>query len=131
MRLNGKVAGPLLALMFVGAAISSCGSSAAPSGGSTTSSTTSAASRGAAGAAPSLASLTASVQAQLTGTGSNDFAVTGMSELTCDLPAAWEIGTTFKCFAYDFAKDEIGEYDGTVQPKSAGKPQWNGQWIPK
>jgi hypothetical protein len=131
LRLNGRVAGALLALMFVGAAISSCGSSPAPSGGPTTSSTTSAASRGTAGTAPTLAALTASVHAQLTGTGSSDFAVTGISQLTCALPAGWEVRATFKCFAYDFAKDEIGEYDGTVQPESGGQPQWNGQWIPK
>ena len=46
-------------------------------------------------------------------------------------PTAWEVGATFKCFAYDFAKDEIGEYDGTVQSESGGQPHWNGQWIPK
>ena len=61
----------------------------------------------------------------------SDFSVTGISQLTCDLPSTWEVGATFKCFAYDFAKDEIGEYDGTVQPESGGQPHWNGQWIPK
>ncbi len=131
MRLSGRVAGTLLAMVFVGAAFGACGSGSGSPGAGSTTSTTSAASPGTAGAAPSLASLTASVHAQLTGTGPDDFSVTGMSELTCDLPTAWEVGATFKCFAYDFAKDEIGEYDGTVQPESGGQPRWNGQWIPK
>jgi hypothetical protein len=71
------------------------------------------------------------VQAQLTGTGSNDFSVTGLTRLACAPPAVWKVGATFKCIAYDFAKDEMGEYDGTVQAEAGAKPQWNGQWIPK
>ena len=79
MRLSGRVAGTLLALVFVGAALGACGSGSGSPGAGSTTSTTSAASRGTAGAAPSLASLTASVHAQLTGTGADDFSVTGMS----------------------------------------------------
>ena len=33
--------------------------------------------------------------------------------------------------AFDFADDEIGEYDATVLPEAGGQPQWNGQWSPK
>jgi len=131
MRLNGRVVGMLVALVFAGAAVTSCGSGTAPPVGVGTSPTTSAPSRGTAGTAPALAALTTSVQTQLTGTGPNDFSVTGLTELTCRPPAVWTVGATFKCSAYDFAKDKIGEYDGTVQPESGGQPQWNGQWIPK
>jgi hypothetical protein len=130
MRLNGRAVGAVLTLVFIGFVASACGSSAAPAPQSTvaTSHTTSGAS---AGTAPTLTNLTSSVQAQITGTGANDFNVTGLSKLTCDPPAAWKVGATFKCLAYDFAQDEIGEYNATVQSESGGGPQWTGQWIPK
>jgi hypothetical protein len=131
MQLNERAAGAVLVLLLMGAVTSACGSGStaatttAAAGGS---STTSAAS---AGSAPSLSALTSSVQAQITGTGANDFSVTGLSKLTCDPPAIWKAGVTFKCFAFDFANDEMGEYDATVQPESGGSPQWNGLWSPK
>ncbi len=60
------------------------------------------------------------MQAQIAGTGPSDFSVGGVAEVTCTLPAVWQTGATFKCYAYDFAKDEMGEYDGTVQAPSGG-----------
>ncbi len=128
MRLSRSVAGTLVALLLCGVVASACGSgSTSPAAGSSTTPTTA----GSAGNAPTLSTLTAGVQAQLTGTGANDFSVTGMSKLTCALPAKWADAATFACQAYDFADDLMGEYDGTVQPASKGVPQWNGSWSPK
>ncbi len=127
MQLNGRAVGTVLALLFLGLIAGACGSSAAPAPQSTVTTTSGAS----AGKAPALTTLSASVQAQITGTGTNDFAVTGLSKLTCDPPAVWKVGATFKCFAYDFAQDEIGEYDATVRPESGGSPQWTGLWSPK
>lgn len=132
MRSNGKLAGAVVVLALVGAVASGCSSSSTTNGGTsaTTGSTPTTAPRHA-GTAPTLSALTTTVQAQITGTGTNDFSVSGLTKLTCDLPAAWTVGATFKCFGYDFANDEIGEYDGTVQPESGNAPQWSGQWSPK
>lgn len=129
MRLIGRLAGILAALASAGVVTGGCGSGSGSAGGA--SSTTATAPRQSAGTAPTLGALTASVQAQITGDGSNDFDVTGLSKLTCDLPSAWTVGATFKCFGSDFADDEIGEYDGTVMPESGGVAQWSGQWSPK
>jgi hypothetical protein len=128
MRLSGRVAGALVALVSFGVMAGACGSSPTSSGGGSSTTTTAAAS---AGRAPSLGTLTAAVQAQLTGTGANDFSVTGLNKLTCTLPATWTDAAPFTCLAYDFAGDEIGVYDATVQPASKGTPQWNGTWSPK
>ena len=129
MKVNGRLVSAVLSLLLVGAVTSACGSSSTPATTSTAART--ATTSGASGTAPSLSSLTSSVQAQITGTGANDFSVTGLSKLTCVPPATWRVGATFKCFAYDFANDEMGEYDATVQPESGGYPQWNGLWSPK
>jgi hypothetical protein len=116
----------LLLISFVAAA---CGSgSSSPSSSTTGSSTTQAAK---AEAGPTLSNLTSSVEGQITGTGSNDFSVGGVNKVTCTPPAIWKPGATFKCYAYDFAMDEMGEYDGTVVADSGGVPQWDGLWSPK
>lgn len=128
MRLSRSVAGALVSLLLCGAAASACGSGSASPGASSSTTPPTLAS---AGNAPTLSNLTASVQAQLTGTGPNDFSVTGMSKLTCTPPAKWADAATFECRAYDFAGDLIGQYDGTVQPASKGVPQWTGLWSPK
>jgi hypothetical protein len=128
MRLSRSVAGTLVSLLLCGVVASACGSSSASPGAGSSTTTTPAVS---AGNAPTLSTLTASVQAQLTGTGANDFSVTGMNNLTCTLPAKWVDSATFECRAYDFADDLMGEYDGTVQPASKGIPQWDGLWSPK
>jgi hypothetical protein len=131
MLLSGRVAGVLFSLLLVGGVVSACGSSSPSSSGGATSTTERATTPASAGTAPTLSTLTTSVQSQITSTGGNGFAVTGLHNLTCALPAAWEVGATFKCLAYDYAHDEIGEYDGTVQPGSGGVPKWNGLWSPK
>ncbi len=132
IRLDRRVAGALLSLLLVSAVATACGSGSSSSGGTggSPSSTPTAPPR-TAGKAPTLSALSSSVQAQVTGNGTNDFDVTGLSKLTCDPPAVWKVGATFKCFGFDFADDEIGEYDGTVMGESGGQPQWNGQWSPK
>jgi hypothetical protein len=131
MQRSGRVAGVLFSLLLVGAVASACGSSSATSGGGGSTTTERATTPASAGTAPTLASLTSSVQAQLTSTDPSGFAVNGLRQLTCTPPATWAVGATFKCVAYDFARDEIGEYDGTVRPASGGVPKWNGLWSPK
>ncbi len=129
VRLGRRMIGTLFAVVLVGSAASACGSSAVSSTTGATGSTTTHPAKPQ--TAPPLSQLTTSVQAQITGTGPSDFSVGGVSKVTCTLPAAWETGATFKCYAYDFAQDEMGEYDGTVQAASGGTPQWNGLWSPK
>jgi hypothetical protein len=80
---------------------------------------------------PTLAALTASVQAQITGTGPSDFSVSGVAKVTCTLPPVWRTGASFTCYAYDFAQDELGLYSGTVAPDSGTTPEWTGVWSPK
>lgn len=121
--------GTLFAVMLVGVVASACGSSGASSTATTTGSSTTQPAKPQ--AAPPLSQLTASVQAQITGTGASDFSVGGVAKVTCTLPAVWQTGATFKCYAYDFAQDEMGEYDGTVQAPSGGTAQWDGLWSPK
>jgi len=129
VRLGRTMIGTLFAVMLVGSAVSACGSSGVSTTTSTTGSTTTQPAK--AESAPPLNELTASVQAQITGTGPSDFSVGGVSKVTCTLPTVWQMGATFKCYAYDFAQDEMGEYDGTVQAPSGTTPQWNGLWSPK
>jgi hypothetical protein len=133
MRLNRRIAEALFTLVLTGTVVSACGSNGASPGGSSakTTTTTAVASPTTTQAVPTLSNLTSSVQGQITGTGANGFGVTGVHNVTCTPPAVWKAGATFKCYAYDFAKDEMGEYDGTVLPESGGVPQWNGLWSPK
>jgi hypothetical protein len=115
---------------MLGAVIGGCSSSSSSATTTTGAIPTTAASHDA-GSPPTLATLTSLVQAQVTGKGTNDFGVSGLTKLTCTLPASWTVNATFKCYGYDFANDEIGEYDATVQSESANAPQWSGQWSPK
>jgi hypothetical protein len=132
MRLSRKVAGTLFTLLLLGVATAACGSGTASSGPvSTKSSTTTVASPTTVEAGPTLSSLTSMVQGQITRTGGNGFGVSAVVKVTCRPPAAWKTGATFKCYAYDFASDEIGEYDGTVTPDAGGLPQWNSLWSPR
>lgn len=131
VRLSRRIVGTLFILLLVGMVTAACGSggpSAASSSSSTVSSTTQAVKSE---TGPTLTDLTSSVQGQITGTGPNDFGVGGVSKVTCVLPTTWRSGVRFKCFAYDFAYDEMGQYDGKVAPASGGAPQWSGQWSPR
>jgi len=127
MHLRGNAAGVLVTLLVVGGVATACGSGS----GATTSTTSTTAPVASAGKAPSLSLLTSSVQAQVTGTGPSDFSVGGVTKLTCTPPTDWTVGATFTCMAYDFASDELGVYDGTVQSAVKGVPQWNGLWSPR
>jgi hypothetical protein len=130
VQLSRRTVEAVFILMLVGALTAACGSSSAsPGSGTTTSPSTTQA--GKAGAGPTLASLTSSVEGQITGAGKNDFSVSGVSKTTCVPPTTWQTGATFKCYAFDFAQDEMGEYDGTIVPESGGVPQWVGSWSPK
>jgi len=80
---------------------------------------------------PSLPDLTADARAQITGTGSDGFGVKGVSRVVCNPPSEWTPGATFTCFAYDSSDNELGEYDGTVEPDASdGTYQWNANWVP-
>jgi hypothetical protein len=79
---------------------------------------------------PSLPSLTSSVQAQIVGTGTDNFNVTGVDSVICNPPDSWKPGATFTCYAYGPTKSEVGEYDGTIEPNASdGGYQWNARWI--
>jgi hypothetical protein len=80
---------------------------------------------------PSLSDLTANVKAHIVGTGTGNFDVTGVASVVCNPPDSWRPGATFTCYAYDNTQNEIGEYDGTVEPdSSSGNYQWNASWNP-
>jgi hypothetical protein len=128
MRLNGRLAGTLVTLALMSVVASACSSSPASSPDS---STTSTAAPRPAGSAPALTALTSAVQAQITGNGPNDFDVGGVTKLVCDPPADWKAGAAFTCSAFDFAGDDIGEYEATVESEAGGHPQWTGTWSPK
>ena len=79
----------------------------------------------------SLSDLTQSVKAQIVGTGSGNFSVTGVSRVVCNPPSIWNAGKTFQCFVYDSSSSELGEYDATILPNdSSGSNQWNGGYTP-
>lgn len=119
-----RSAGVLFALALAAMIATACGS-----GSSTTTTTKPPPPKAEPG--PTLAALTASVQAQITGTGTSDFSVSGVTKVTCSLPPVWRTGANFTCYAYDFAQDELGQYEGTVAPDSGTTPQWTGLWSPK
>lgn len=80
---------------------------------------------------PSLSDLTANVQAQITGSGTDGFNVSGVGSVVCNPPSSWQPGATFTCYAYDSSNSELGEYDGTVEPNDgSGNYRWNAHWIP-
>jgi len=79
---------------------------------------------------PTLKGLTASVQSQITGTGSSGFSVTVVTKVVCNPHGSWKPAATFTCYAYDSSLTEIGEYDGTVEPDSGDRWQWNASWDP-
>ena len=80
---------------------------------------------------PTLPGLTDSVKAQIVGTGTGNFNVSGVDSVVCNPPDSWRAGATFTCFAYDSTNSEVGEYYGTVEPDSAsGDYQWNAHWVP-
>ncbi|MGA2835389.1 MAG: DUF4190 domain-containing protein [Acidimicrobiales bacterium] len=80
---------------------------------------------------PSLQDLDYSVQGQVTGTGPTDFGATGVSDVSCQPPDQWTIGSTFTCVAYGTSGSAVGRYLGTVDPNAPdGTEQWNGRYFP-
>jgi hypothetical protein len=80
---------------------------------------------------PPLSELTANVQSQITGSGPDNFGVSGVSNVVCNPPSSWSSGNTFSCFAYNSSDQEVGEYDATIEPNGAnGSYQWNARWLP-
>jgi hypothetical protein len=70
------------------------------------------------------------VKSQITGTGSDNFNVSGVAQVVCNPPSNWQPAATFTCYAYDSGGTEIGEYDGTVEPSTGTQYQWNAEWNP-
>jgi hypothetical protein len=80
---------------------------------------------------PSLAQITTQVQENVTGTGANEFGVTGVSSVRCHLPSSWEAGKTLTCDVLGPSQVVLGRYIGTVQPTtSSGAWRWEGEWKP-
>jgi carbonic anhydrase/acetyltransferase-like protein (isoleucine patch superfamily) len=82
------------------------------------------------GVGPTLSELTANAKSQITGSGTGNFGAVGVDSVICNPPGSWHPGATFTCYAYDSSNQEVGEYDGTVEPDSGDTYQWNAQWIP-
>jgi hypothetical protein len=80
---------------------------------------------------PSLAQLTTQVKLAVTGTGANEFGVTGVSIVQCHLPSPWTARDTFTCKVYGTSQKLLGRYDATVQSTtSSGEWRWTGIWEP-
>lgn len=80
---------------------------------------------------PSLAALNSQVDQVVTGTGADQFGVTGVSGVVCQPPDSWIPGATFECSVYANSDRKIGVYDGTVvSSTSAGEWRWRGTWYP-
>jgi hypothetical protein len=80
---------------------------------------------------PALAQITAQVKQAVTGTGPNEFGVSGVSSVVCHLPSSWEAGNAFRCDVYGPSRNVIGRFDGTVESSSSsGEWQWKGVWEP-
>jgi hypothetical protein len=80
---------------------------------------------------PSLAALNSQVDQVVTGTGADQFGVTGVFGVVCQPPHSWIPGATFECSVYASSERKIGVYDGTVVPTtSPGEWRWRGTWYP-
>ncbi len=81
---------------------------------------------------PSLGELSYQVQQAVTGSGSGQSVVQGVTSVKCHLPSTWSSGQTFTCDVFGTSQKELGQYHGTVQPTaSSGAWRWEGVWKPK
>jgi hypothetical protein len=76
-----------------------------------------------------LQSFEKAVASQLSMAGGDGFHVSGLSNVTCVMGAAWRPGQKFFCFAYDSAGNEIGAAHGVVLSTSGDK-QYKLTWQP-
>lgn len=80
---------------------------------------------------PSLAQLSTQVRLAVTGTGSDQFGVAGVSSVQCHLPGSWNVGDRFSCEVYGTSQSLVGHYDGVVAAtSSSGEWRWDGAWKP-
>jgi hypothetical protein len=80
---------------------------------------------------PPLRALDAEVERMLTGTGGDQFGVSGVSDVVCNQVASWSPGSTFECSVYVSPQRKIGIYRGTVVvATSSGAWRWTGTWYP-
>jgi len=80
---------------------------------------------------PSLAELTYQVQQTVTGSGSGQSGVRGVTSVKCHPPSTWSSGQTFTCDIFGPSRKELGQYHGTIQPTtSSGEWRWEGAWKP-
>jgi hypothetical protein len=80
---------------------------------------------------PSLAELTNQVQQAVTGSGSGQSGVRGVTSVKCHPPTTWSSGLTFTCDVFGPSQTKLGQYHGTVQPNTpSGEWRWEGDWRP-
>jgi hypothetical protein len=80
---------------------------------------------------PSLQTLNAGVQRQITGSGPGEFNATGVTAVSCQLPARWITGSTFNCVAHGIGGQVAGNFFGTVTTNAPnGDYRWYGQYSP-
>jgi hypothetical protein len=80
---------------------------------------------------PSLAELTSQVQQAVSGSGSGELRIGGVTGVKCHAPSSWSVGAPFSCDVFGSGHVKVGQYDGTVQPTSpSGEWQWQGRWTP-
>jgi len=80
---------------------------------------------------PSLAELTSQVQQTLSGSGSGELRIEGVTGVRCHSPSSWSIGETFTCNVFGSSQKDLGQYVGTVErTTSSGEWKWEGQWKP-
>lgn len=82
-------------------------------------------------AGPSSTALDAEVEQILTGTGADQFGISGVRAVVCSRVVTWSPGSTFECSVYAAPRRKIGIYRGTVSATtSTGAWRWTGAWYP-
>lgn len=80
---------------------------------------------------PSLAELTSQAQQAVSGSGSGDLKIEGVTRVTCHSPSSWSVGAMFSCDVFGSGHEKVGQYDGTVEPNTpSGEWRWEGRWRP-
>jgi hypothetical protein len=80
---------------------------------------------------PSPSALDAEVEQILSGTGPNQFGISGVRDVVCAPVVTWSPGSTFECSVYAAQQRKIGVYRGVVAAStSAGGWSWTGTWYP-
>jgi hypothetical protein len=86
---------------------------------------------GGAAKAPTPGGLATAVEDNLKSPPEGQEAVTGLSDVSCLLPATWKPEATFICVGKDAHGTTMGTYHGTVTENGeGGQFRWTGRWVP-